>query len=26
VVWLCSDESAFYTGSAMRIDAGASLR
>jgi len=24
--WLCSDESRFYTGSAMRIDAGASLR
>ncbi|MGC0367376.1 SDR family mycofactocin-dependent oxidoreductase [Rhodococcus sp. 27YEA15] len=26
VAWLCSDESKFYTGNAMRIDAGASLR
>jgi SDR family mycofactocin-dependent oxidoreductase len=26
VAWLCSDESRFYTGSAMRIDAGSSLR
>jgi NAD(P)-dependent dehydrogenase (short-subunit alcohol dehydrogenase family) len=26
VAWLCSDESRYYTGSAMRIDAGASLR
>ncbi len=26
VAWLCSDESAYYTGNAMRIDAGASLR
>jgi SDR family mycofactocin-dependent oxidoreductase len=26
VAWLCSDESRYFTGSAMRIDAGASLR
>jgi NAD(P)-dependent dehydrogenase (short-subunit alcohol dehydrogenase family) len=26
VAWLCSDESKFYTGQAMRIDAGAALR
>ena len=26
VLWLCSDESRYYTGSAMRIDAGAMLR
>lgn len=26
VVWLCSDASRYFTGSAMRIDAGASLR
>jgi len=26
VAWLCSDESRYLTGSAMRIDAGASLR
>ena len=26
VLWLCSDDSRYYTGSAMRIDAGASLR
>ncbi|WP_306303776.1 mycofactocin-coupled SDR family oxidoreductase [Rhodococcus wratislaviensis] len=26
VAWLCSDESRFYTGSEMRIDAGANLR
>ena len=26
VLWLCSDDSRFYTGNAMRIDAGASLR
>jgi SDR family mycofactocin-dependent oxidoreductase len=25
-LWLCSDESRYFTGSAMRIDAGASLR
>jgi SDR family mycofactocin-dependent oxidoreductase len=26
VAWLCSDESRYFTGSTMRIDAGASLR
>jgi len=26
VLWLCSDESKYFTGSALRIDAGASLR
>ena len=26
VAWLCSDESRYFTGSALRIDAGASLR
>jgi NAD(P)-dependent dehydrogenase (short-subunit alcohol dehydrogenase family) len=26
VAWLCSDESRFYTGNSMPIDAGASLR
>jgi SDR family mycofactocin-dependent oxidoreductase len=26
VLWLCSDESRYYTGNAMRLDAGASLR
>jgi SDR family mycofactocin-dependent oxidoreductase len=26
VLWLCSDDSRFYTGNAMRVDAGASLR
>jgi SDR family mycofactocin-dependent oxidoreductase len=26
VLWLCSDDSRYYTGNAMRIDAGASLR
>jgi SDR family mycofactocin-dependent oxidoreductase len=26
VLWLCSDQSRYFTGSAMRVDAGASLR
>jgi NAD(P)-dependent dehydrogenase (short-subunit alcohol dehydrogenase family) len=26
VLWLCSDDSRFYTGNAMRVDAGASMR
>jgi SDR family mycofactocin-dependent oxidoreductase len=26
VFWLCSDDSRYYTGNAMRVDAGASLR
>jgi NAD(P)-dependent dehydrogenase (short-subunit alcohol dehydrogenase family) len=26
VAWLCSDGSRYYTGNAMRVDAGASLR
>jgi NAD(P)-dependent dehydrogenase (short-subunit alcohol dehydrogenase family) len=26
VLWLCSEESRYYTGNAVRIDAGASLR
>lgn len=26
VLWLCTDESRYFTGSAMRVDAGASLR
>ena len=26
MVWLCSDESRYFTGNAVRVDAGASLR